>query len=124
MKNLLLLLMIALASCTSSKKDKGFQPEILDSDRIVTCYCLAIRGNGTSLEEYMGIAGNLLLSQNNIAKAFQVNYDTPEWFKVESFIFDTNATTYQYGNQTFRYCVSLKLLKQGEIWNFGKVYYN
>ena len=68
--------------------------------------------------------GNLLLSQNDIAKAFQLNSEEPEWFKVESFIFDTSADSYRLDNQVYNNCVSLKLLKDGEIWNLGKVYYN
>ena len=125
MRKVLFLLLIALVSCTSSKKNEAsFQPEISDSDRIVTCYCLMISGNGNSLVENMGIMGNLLLSQNDIAKAFQVNSEKPEWFKVESFTFDSSADSYHFNNQTFNHCVSLKLLKHGEIWNLGKVYYN
>ena len=125
MKKILFLLLITLASCVSSKKnEEKFQPEILNSDRIVTCYFVGICGDGNSLVERVGIMGNLLLSQNDIAKAFQLNSEEPEWFKVESFIFDTSADYYRLGNQVFSNCISLKLLKDGEIWNLGKVYYS
>lgn len=125
MKKILFFLLITLVSCVSSKKnEEKFQPEILSSDRIVTCYFIGISGDGNSLVERVGIMGSLLLSQNDIAKAFQLNSEEPEWFKVESFIFDTSADSYRLDNQVFNNCVSLKLLKDGEIWNLGKVYYN
>ena len=94
------------------------------SDRIGTCYFIAISCDENSLVERVSIMGNLLLSQNDIAKAFQLNSEEPEWCKVESFIFDTSADSYRLDNQVFNNCVSLKLLKDGEIWNLGKVYYN
>ena len=82
MKKILFFLLITLVSCVSSKKnEEKFQPEILSSDHIVTCYFVGISGDGNSLVERVGIMGNLLLSQNDIAKAFQLNSEEPEWFK-------------------------------------------
>lgn len=71
---------ILLHSCSNSNSRKGsevveYQPDILDSDRVIKCYHLS----GTPEDILQGVHramsfGNILISQNGIIKAVQMQY--------------------------------------------------
>lgn len=95
---------LLLVSSCSNNKHKEYEPEILDSDIIVNCYTNNLVNPEKSI--YMG---NLLISQNGIIKAFQVNYENPKWYKVISYEYLNTHPYYKAGNQYFQNCLFIKV---------------
>ena len=102
LKILLSFSFLILLSC-NNRTYKDFEPEILDSDRIVNCYTNNLYG------EEPAYVGNLLLSQNGIPKAFQLNKEKPQWLKVISFEYRKDYPYYKAGNQYYNNCIDLVL---------------
>lgn len=108
---------ISLHSCSNSNSRKGskvieYQPDILDSDRIIKCYRLG----GTLEDIRQGVQravsfGNILISQNGIIKALQIQYSEGEtvWYEIYYFSIDDNYSQYKCENtgKIFKNCADI-----------------
>lgn len=99
------------SSKNNSQKEK-YQPSILDSDRIIKCYYLG----GTADDILLGVQrampfGNILVSQNGIIKAVQIQYSNEKIVWSEIVYFSINDDYRQFKckitGKTFNNCADI-----------------
>lgn len=107
---------VGLSSCSnaskSSNKQMEYKPSILSSDMIIKCYHLGGIAEDIVTGTYRAIPlGNILLSQNGIIKALQIQYADGEikWHEVTYFSIDDSYQQYkcEKTGKVFSHCAEI-----------------
>ena len=113
---MVLSLTIGLSSCSntskSSNKQVEYKPRILNSDKIIKCYHLGGIAEDIVTGTYRAMPlGNILLSQNGIIKALQIQYASGDikWHEVAYFSIDDSYQQYkcEKTGKVFNYCAEI-----------------
>lgn len=136
---LILFCSFGLSSCSNasknSKEQVEYKPSILNSDKIIKCYHLGGLAEDIVTGTYRAIPfGNILLSQNGIIKALQIQYADGEikWHEIKYFSIDDSYQQYrcEKTGKVFSHCaeiVYIDLEAKALGWNENKkdrIYWN